>query len=425
MTELTDLTNVAIVTTIATLSGLALSWFKQPPIIGYIIAGVLLGPTGIGLVQDSHMIHFLAELGVLMLLFIIGMELNIKAFRKIIFTSIGCVFLQTIFFVFLFFSLGSLFGWSVEKKILFSFVSILSSTAISIKILEDIGELKTPAGQLTVGVMIAQDLAVVPMLIILNNLGGESFFTWSLFIKMGLAFVILSGLIYGLSRVENLKLPQLKHFRKSPDLIPLGLIAFCFILATISGLLGLSTAYGAFIAGLILSVLSERKSLIRITHPTQSLLLMIFFLSVGLMIDLTFIIENIWSLILLLFIVTLIKTISNIGFLKILGKPWQQAFLAGVVMGQIGEFSFVISAVGLNVGIISMDLYKLAITVIALSIMFSPLWHRMAQRIHDILADDVKDLAFALSILFEREIKAYHFLKEKSKSAVDKIKSKK
>jgi CPA2 family monovalent cation:H+ antiporter-2 len=165
--------------------------------------------------------------------------------------------------------------------------------------------------------------------------------------------------------------------------LPLAAMAFCFSAATLSGLIGLSTAYGAFLAGLVIGNSNVRAILHKAAEPVQTILLMVFFLSIGLLIDLHYIAQNWRQVLLVLLVVTLLKTTVNVAILHWLGEPWQRAFHSGVVLGQIGEFSFILVAAGLTAEVISQDGYRLMISVIALSLLISPMWLAIARRLHD------------------------------------------
>ena len=171
-------------------------------------------------------------------------------------------------------------------------------------------------------------------------------------------------------------------------------MALCFAAAAVSGLFGMSTAYGAFLAGLLLGNSTDRKLMLRSTLPIQGLLLMVFFLSIGLLIDLGFIWDNLGEIILMLLIVTLGKTAMNVGILRFLKEPWPRAWLGGVALGQVGEFSFVLIALGLSVGALDDEGYRLFVAVIALSLIISPLWLDSARRIERLAVhvDTLRDL---------------------------------
>ena len=168
-----ELTKIALVALVAFIFGLVLARYRQPPIVGYILAGILLGPSGLGLVASREAVSVLAELGVLLLLFLIGMELSIRAFRAYIRIALTAVALQVGISLLFMVVCSQLFGFSLKLSILLGFVVALSSTAVAIKTMEEIGELKTRAGRVAVAILIAQDLAFLPMLLIVEHLGSD------------------------------------------------------------------------------------------------------------------------------------------------------------------------------------------------------------------------------------------------------------
>jgi CPA2 family monovalent cation:H+ antiporter-2 len=151
-------------------------------------------------------------------------------------------------------------------------------------------------------------------------------------------------------------------------------LAFCLLLSTIAGALGLSTAFGAFLAGLIIGNTRNRVRIVAVVLPLQDVLLMVFFLSIGLLIDIPFIVDNIVQVSVLVFLVLLLKSASNVLILRLLREPWNRAFVSGLALGQIGEFSFVLGAAGLASGAVLPEAYRLLIAVITLSLVTSPLW---------------------------------------------------
>ena len=401
-----DLTPIAITLMAALVSGLVLMRLHQPAIVGYIFAGVLLGPTGLGLVENTANVSILAELGVIMLLFLIGMELSLRGFKAIYKVAVSTAVLQIAFSLTVFFILGSLLGWSTGKIFVFGFALSISSTAVAIKMLEETGDLRNQTGRTTVGILIAQDLAVIPMLLLIGAMGAaQESFDYAIIAKMILAVGFLVWLTIFFSRREHIKLPFSESISQREDILPLAGLAVCFTFATLSGLFGLSTAYGAFIAGLVIGNSNLRASMHHATLPIQSVLLMVFFLSIGLLIDLKFLVLNLHLVLPVLFVVTVGKTVVNIAILRIQGEPWDRAFQTGVVLGQVGEFSFILVATGLSAGLIFEEGYRLMITVIALSLMISPLWLSIARRIHDQAAGGFTSLRDMINIAVPKSIK--------------------
>ncbi len=380
----TDLTGIALVALAALGCGVALERLRQPAIVGYILAGVVLGPAGFGVVENRDGINILAEMGVLMLLFIIGMELSLRAFVRIWKIAVSTTLFQIAASTGVMLLVAHFTDLEWRLAVLLGFVVAMSSTAVAIKILADIGELRTRVGQITVGVLIAQDLAVVPMMLTIGAIGGDGFNFMKIPVMIGsIAFLI--GLIMYVSRDKKLHLPLADTVAENSELAPLLGLAFCFGCSAVAGLIGLSAAYGAFIAGLVIGNSQARQGMLQAALPIQSILMMIFFLSIGLLIDLEYIWNNIGLMAVLFLIVTVFKTLVSVGFLGLAGQPWQNAFLAGVAMAQIGEFSFLLAVVGMDAGVLGPEGQRLIVSVTVLSLSLSPLWMFTARRL-DLLA---------------------------------------
>ena len=403
--DITDLGSIAGVAMVAVLLGIVFVRLRQPPIVGYILAGILLGPTGLGLVRQSHSIELLAELGVLLLLFLIGMEISIRAFVRVLAPALlvaGGQLLAGLTIAALF---GLILGWSLPQIVLLGFIVAVSSTAVAIKILEEIGELRNATGRIAIGVLIAQDIAIAPMLIIAEGFGGDSggFSIWTFATILG-SVALIGALIWYLNTPGKIRLPFTAQLTGKPDMIALGALALCFSAATLSGLFGLSPVYGAFIAGLIVANSTLRQEAIELTFPVQAILVFVFFLSVGLLIDLNYILQH-WATVFAFVILTVAaKTALNIALIRACGMNWQVAFPAGLAMAQIGEFSFLLAAVGIRNGALDHDAYRLALAVIAMTLVFSPLWMVSARRFHEVTAKGLTGFREALALTYEPEL---------------------
>lgn len=378
----TGIVAVAVLTMVAALAGIALHRLRQPPIVGYILAGVVMGPGGLGLIADNANIRVLAELGVIMLLFVIGMEVSLKAFVLVLRVAVLTTAGQLTAALGLAALAGWAFGWSPAAVVLMGFIFAMSSTAVAMTMLDDLHELRSETGQTVVGVMIAQDIAVVPMLIIVAAMGGQGF-SGSTLAAVILAVLALAVFIRVLTRRGKLVLPFAESLKAQTGLLTLSMVAFCFGAAAISGTLGLSPAYGAFMAGLVIAHSNLRVEAIRTAEPVQSILLVVFFLSIGLLIDLAFISQRPWTIALLVLGGLAVKSVLNVALLRALGQPYDRALPAGLIMAQVGEFSFILAALGLSNRVIDAETHQLAISVIALSLLLSPLWMSMARRFHD------------------------------------------
>ncbi|MBX9697735.1 MAG: cation:proton antiporter [Alphaproteobacteria bacterium] len=404
-----ELTGIALVVLAALGCGLLFERLRQPAVLGYILAGIILGHPYFELVQNTGLVNALANLGVLMLLFLIGMELRLKDFKAVWHISLLCTALQVGGSLILMWGVGSFFNWSTEFTILLAFAVSLSSTAVAVKMLESIDELGTPQGRFTLAILIGQDLAIVPMILIIRNMHAG--FSFEIFGKILLSVVILASLIWYLGRKTAMRIPFSKLVSGHQDLLPLAGLVVCFGMASFSGLIGLSAAYGAFLGGLILGNTAERKDMIRSMHPIQSVLLMVFFLSVGLMMDLNFIWQNLLTVTVLLFVLTIGKTFLNISILRFIGRPWPEAFLVSLVLSQIGEFAFMLANMGVEENILNGYGYKMIIVLTSLSLAISPLWLEAARRLHAYAPGKLQNFRQYMSVVYEPEIRLFGALR--------------
>ena len=399
-----ELSGIAIVGLAALFCGMVMTRLRLPPVAGYILAGILLGPTAFELVENEQQIQLLAHLGVLMLLFMIGMELHVVDFMKFWRLALITLAAQLAAFILLTLGLSQLLGWPVELAVVLAFVATLSSTAVAIKMLEETGEDKTDTGRLCLAILIAQDLAVIPMLLIVADLPGTGSWVESI-VQVILATLAITGIMIYLGRKGRFRLPFASWIVGHPELRPIAALTLCLAAAVLADAIGLSAAYGAFLAGLVLGNTRGLRPLIEAAKPIEGLLIMVFFLSIGLLIDLDYIWANLGEVALWLAVVTLIKTALNIAILRLQGEPWQRAFLAGVVLGQVGEFSFLIAAAGATAGLLAPEHSRLIVAIVALSLLLSPFWLVTARRLHAAAAGRRRGLVSLLVYIFGSEAK--------------------
>jgi len=397
---------IALLAAGALILGLVLQRLRQPAIVGYIVAGVVLGPSGFDLFPNRAPIETLAELGVLLLLFVIGMELSLRAFRRVLRLAVLGAGAQIILSIAAMLVVAQVFHYSVETAVVMGFVVALSSTAVAIKLLEDIGELRTAIGRTAIAVLIAQDLAIVPMLLIVDGLAGGGGIPVVGYVKLFAAVGLLAAMIALLTRRSRVGVPFARTMRGNVELAAITALAYCFGAALVSALMGLSPAYGAFLAGLWIGNSTARAPLLAAARPIQSVLLMVFFVSIGLLLDLDFIWDHLAEVLSILLVVTVLKTIMNVTVLRLLREPWPRAWIVGVSIGQIGEFSFVLVAAAVGSGLILDDNGRIAVSVIALSLMLSPLWLIFSRRLERLVGSNVQTLREYLHDLFAPETKA-------------------
>jgi CPA2 family monovalent cation:H+ antiporter-2 len=360
--------------------GLALRFLRQPHVVAYLIAGVLIGPGVTGLFMDTDALTRLGAVGVVLLLFFIGMEVSPRRLASNWRVSIVGTLLQILISIGFVWVVGEWLDWPFGRVLMLGFVISLSSTAVVLKILSDWNELDTPVGQDAVGILLVQDFAVVPMLIILDQLGGGSNEHSNIWLQVTGGVMIMAILAY-LAVREEIRLPFLKWLKRDEELQLFGALSICFGIALLTGWMGLSTALGAFLAGMVIGAARETQWVHHSLAPFRVVLLSIFFVSIGMMLDLRFLVANLALVLSLVFVILVVNTFINAGILRLLGDPWKETLYAGALLAQIGEFSFVLAAVGINSHAISEYGYQLIISTIAVSLLFSPAWIMLVRRL--------------------------------------------
>ncbi len=398
------MSDIALVAAIAVLMGLGLIRLKQPPLVGFILAGIALGPTGFGVIGSSENVNLLAEMGVLILLFFIGMELSLRAFILTLRQAVLVAGGQIVVALAVAILIGKSLGVGLAESIILGFIIAISSTVVAMKMLDDMGVLRGEEGRVAVGVLIAQDLAIVPMLIFVTSFGGGDIDYGITTLRVVAAVAILAGLLWWLGRRGKLRVPFAEQIENNVEILALGSLALCFSAAAVSGIAGLSPVYGAFVAGILIGNSTLRSRVIPVIEPIQSVLLVVFFLSIGLLIDLQFIWTNIWLVVASCIVVITAKSALNIVLLRITGSSAQTALVAGLSMAQIGEFSFVLAAAGLSAGALGGDVYRLAIAVTAITLLISPVWANLMHRVERVATRGLTTYREALLEAYADEI---------------------
>ncbi len=421
-----DLTNITFIAVAATIVGVFMVRFRQPAAVGYIIAGALLGSLGILGSETRESIFYLAQLGVILLLYFIGMELSVRNLHDIWRVSLFTLLGQIVFSLGMSFFLGYFFGWSPETAILFAFCLALSSTAIASKTLESYDETKSHVGKLTIGILIAQDLAVAPMLLIISGLqsGGSGLMAvGTIALEVGLAIAILVVLVFALTRRKTINLPFHRVWLEKQELTSLWALAFCFLLATICGFLGLTPAFGAFLAGLIVGNSAQYHEVRRDSVPIQSILLMVFFLSIGLLLDFDYILNNLGTLLILSVIVLVFKNVLNSLLLRLQGETWADSFRSSLILGQMGEFSFILGSTALAVYAIDNEFHKLIVALTVISLLTTPLFNNVARRLSHRAAAHLTRPSHLLRFVWTPELRKIKKYLKFEKKACNKQKS--
>lgn len=319
------------------------------PIAGFLLAGVLIGPGAVGLVEDTTLIYNLAEIGVILLLFTIGAEFSLAKLERIKRFVILGGSIQAMIMVALVTLVLVFFGVDWRVGVFTGFLVVLSSTAIVLKLFHERAEIDTPGGQVSLGLLIFQDLAMVMMVLFVPALSGERGSFVDIFIILGKVLLILTFVLVLARRAIPWLLEKIAQTRRE-ELFLLAVVAVCFGTAWLTSLFGISLALGAFLAGIVVSESRYSGYALSEILPLRTVFNAIFFVSIGMLLDLGFVIENLTLVLAVAGSVLLLKILVTSGTVMLLGYPVRIATYSGFALAQICESSFVLERAGAAVG---------------------------------------------------------------------------
>ncbi len=366
------------------LIGLVLRRFNQPHVIGYLIAGVILGPEVLGLVTNHETLSRMGDFGVMLLLFFIGLEVSlprlISRWRLVVTSTIA----QILISVGMMILVGRFAGWPFGRSILLGFIISLSSTAVVIKILEDWKEINTPIGQKVLGILLFQDIALIPMILILNFFSSTTGIDVQTMLLQTVGSILIICMLAWVMIKGKFNLPYAEKIRQDHELQIFVALVLCFGLAFITGMFGLSSALGAFVAGVVISFSQETSWVQHRLEPFKVVFVALFFVSIGMLVDLQFVWQNLIEILSIVILVFLINSSVMAVLFRLFRHDWRSAFYAGALLSQIGEFGFVLALTGKSMGFVSDYTYQLTLSIIAFTLLFSPLWINFVKRSRDL-----------------------------------------
>jgi CPA2 family monovalent cation:H+ antiporter-2 len=358
-----------------------LNRFKIPSILGFLFTGVIIGPHGLSLIKAVNEVEVMSEIGVILLLFVIGMEISIKQLLSIKKTVFIGGSIQVGLTVLVATSVYYLLGYPLNESIFIGFLFSLSSTAIVLKVFQDRNELDTAHGKNALGILIFQDLIVVPMMLLVPILSGDSSdITKSVVTLLVKALIVLAITIVS-ARYLVPKLMYAIAKTGSKELFLLTTITICFAVAFLTSEAGLSLALGAFLAGLIVSESEFSHQATSIVLPFKELFTSLFFISVGMLLNLPFFIDNFLIVIILVVSVFFVKSFITSLAVLVLKYPPQTVILTGISLFQVGEFAFILSKVGIEYGLLSESANQLFLSVSIFSMLLTPFIIIFSERI--------------------------------------------
>ena len=347
--------------------GMASAWImhkiKVPTIIGFILIGIIVGPFGIGIVTDTELVNLLAEFGIIILLFVVGLEFSIKKLQRVGFTGIliGTIQLAIVF------SLGYVvamaFNWTHLEAVFLGGILSITSTAVSLRFLRDLNLVNTKEWNTVVIILIVEDLVAVLLLTILGDIskgGNVSLVDSGLIIIQSVVFFVIT---FGVGVKVIPKLLEHVSKIKMEEALFITSLALAFGLAVLAHFLNLSSAVGAFLMGMIIASSKFSESVTSKILPLRDFFIIIFFVSIGMLVNIALLPEVIWIVIPIVIVAIIGKFIGNMFSASFAGHTLISASTIGVVMIPIGEFSFIIAKLGVDSGSVRDSIFPITILV--------------------------------------------------------------
>ncbi len=383
MADLSVLREIFILLTLALANAWLFSRLHQSPVVGYLATGLLVGPYGFHLVKGIHEVEIVAEVGVILLLFTIGLEFSYSRIMRLkgVLLKAGTTQIAVTAVVV---GLGTLLlGESWHSAAGLAMAMALSSTAIVLKLLLERGEIDSAHGRVALGILLFQDLCVILFLVVLPLLGNtpQAFSLWTV-----VHAALIMGMLYLFAR--HLLTPLLRGIlrTRSPELFRLTILVLVLGTAWATFEAGLSLALGAFLAGLALAESDSSHQVLSDIIPFRDVFLAVFFISVGMLVDIRLLLANWWQVLVGLLLLGLAKTIAGTLAALACRYPLRTALISGLITFQVGEFSFILLKHAQSLGVLPIATYQLALSIVALSMMFTPLVFTHAERAATTLA---------------------------------------
>ncbi len=371
MTELTFLRDLVMLFGVSIVVVYGFNKLRVPAVVGFLVAGALLGPHGLNVVDDVARVEIFAEVGVVLLLFTIGVEFSLAHITSLR-AVVGGGVIQITSAIALSALAGMAAGLPVNQAVFWGFLIAMSSTAIVLKMVTERGESNSPHGRLTIGILIVQDLAMVPMMMLTPVLGGHgdggaAAVLWSLAKAVLLVTLILVAARF---LVPRLLIEVVRS--RSRELFVITIILVCLGIAWLNSLAGLSLALGAFIAGLIISESEYSHQALAEILPFRDSFNSLFFIAIGMLLDARVLLAHPVLVGGLVVVIVAGKFVTAALAAVAVGYSWRPAVLTGAALAQVGEFSFILSKVGKDVGLLTGESFQIFLTVSILTLILTP-----------------------------------------------------
>lgn len=379
--------DLALILLVGAIVTLLFKSIRQPIVLGYILAGFFVGPhmSLIPTVADIDNVHTLAEIGVIFLLFSLGLEFNLKKILHIGGPSSITALVEIIFISVSGYTLGKFLGWSNMDSIFLGGMLASSSTTIIIKAFDDLGVKTLHYTKVVFGVLIIEDIVVILLLVLLPTIAlAQSISGFSLLLTIArIPFFLIITFVAGIFILPTFLRKVKKHL--NDELLLIFYVGLCLGMVVLGARTGVSAELGAFLMGFILAESTSAHRVEQLIKPVKDLFAAVFFVSIGMMIDPALIMEHKLAVIAVTLLTIFGKLISTTGGAVISGQPLKQSVLVGMSMAQIGEFAFIVATLGLSLGVISDFLFPVAVGASALTTFTTPYMIKYAERTYQVL----------------------------------------
>ncbi len=396
--------DLAVIMMVAGVVTIVFHRLKQPVVLGYIVAGFIIGPhtPPFGLIHDEETIKILAELGVIFLMFCLGLEFSLRKLFKVGATAFIAAFLEIVLMIWIGFEIGRWFGWSTMDSLFLGAILAISSTTIIVKALNDLKMKNERFAQLIFGVLIVEDILGIGIIALLSGIAvSGSVSSGEVFSTVGkLSLFMIVALVIGILLVPRL-LAYVAKF-ESNEMLLITVLGLCFGFCLLVVKLEYSMVLGAFLIGAIMAESRQLLKIERLIEPVRDLFSAIFFVAIGLMIDPQVLVDYAWPIVVITLAVVLGKMLSCGMGAFIAGNDGRTSLRVGMGLSQIGEFSFIIAALGMTLQVTSDFLYPVAVAVSAITTLLTPYLIRAADPLSQKLGNVVPSrLARVLSLYGE------------------------
>ncbi len=356
--------------------------FKQPMILGFLIAGILIGPFGpFKLIQSTEMLNSFSDIAIVLLLFGVGLAFPLKQLRAIGRLGTGIAVIEVLVMLGIGFGVASVFGWNFYDSMFLAAALSISSTAIIVKVLEDMGKMEAPSSLLMIGVLVIEDIVAVVMISAMHaGVVSGSFEFTQILATIGQIGLFIGGTIT-VGVIAMPKIFSLISRLERYEITIMFALGTAFGLAFLSYSLGFSAATGAFLAGVIIAGTRFSDQVSTLIQPTREIFVAIFFVTIGALMDLSAISEY-WVPIAVITVVTIFGKLAAVyGGVRLFGFDKTFAMGIGLSMAQLGEFSFIVLKVGQDLGVVSPFLFPIVGTVVALTTFVGPMLVKLGTRL--------------------------------------------